>query len=118
MALRLYYHWSPTERRTAITEHGLQPGHPSTDKAWNPPHLCFSDSPSYAWGASAAMSRGAEHPEWDLWCVWLDDTEVWAHPDGRTMGPMPGEYRTEEYLPADRLWYVGTRSREPSLVGR
>src|SRR5574343_300047 len=48
---------SPVYRRKQILKRGLCPGSRSRCGQWKPPYICFSDSPSFAWGASAVFSK-------------------------------------------------------------
>lgn len=117
----ILYHWSPSSRREAIERDGFRPGSESTDGLWRPPYTCWADSPSLAWGLSGAMPRGEQHPTWDLWMLHddrLDGYEVLYFDTGDedpADEPRMKEARVYYPIPADDVWYVGTRERtEPS----
>ena len=103
----LLYHWSPSSRRKGIERFGLVPGKISVDKQWKPPYICFSDSPSQAWGLSGGMN-GHLHSSWDLWMVWsnflVPGYEVLFFDNGE-----PKEYRAYSRIYKRDIWYVGTR---------
>lgn len=116
MHLPALYHWSPTDRRVEITQCGLtpyQPGHVLIDgKQLGFPYICFSPTPSAAWGLSGDMDWGTEIESWDLWMVRLiEGDEVQIRSD---FGPVVREVRTFNAIPPDRLWYVATR--EPKVA--
>lgn len=99
------YHWSPTERRPRIKRYGMMPGSHSVDRAWRPPHTCWSDSPSLAWSLSGDIHRDV--PSWDLWMIWSNvpkGYEVIPFDDGK-----PKEYRIFERIFKKNVWYVATR---------
>lgn len=104
----LLYHWSPTKNRKQITKYGLRPNQASnTEPKWKSPHVCFSTSPSHAWGLSA-MILGIEQ-EYDLWMVW--STNI---PDLKRRPDFPkdanvAEFRTAKRVFKSNLWLVGTR---------
>lgn len=107
------YHWSPTPRRGQINRYGLRPSSRSVDGQWKPPYVCFSDSPSLAWGLSGKFHP--EVPSWDLWMVWN------TVPSGYEALPFDGdeldrikEYRVYERIFKRDLWYVATRTAEAS----
>lgn len=103
----ILYHWSPISRRKQILKKGLCPGSKSRCGQWHPPYICFSDSPSFAWGASAVFSR--ESGEWDLWMVWTDRLEGYE----KLPGNKPAEYRVYHRIPKRDIWFVGTREYRP-----
>lgn len=110
MLLPALFHWSPSDRRSVIRTEGLRPYCPPTistgDLAW--PYLCFSPTPSSAWGLSGDMQWVSEIDDWDLWQVRLaEGDEVHYRND---FGPVLREIRVYNAIPADRLWFVGTRS--------
>lgn len=105
----LMFHWAPVERRRSITRHGLTPGKRSRCGQWKPPHICFSNSPSWAWAASAGLSE--ERGEWDLWMCWSGEASGYERlPNARAQC---AEYRVYETIPKSKIWFVGTRLREP-----
>ena len=63
----ILFHWSPVARRKSIDRWGLRPGSKSMCGRWKPPYVCFSRSPSMAWGLSPRMHKRGR---WDLWMVW------------------------------------------------
>lgn len=104
------FHWSPTARRKSIVRKGLCPGSRSRDNDWNPPYVCFSKSPSMAWGLSAHFSDKPE--SWDLWMVQsnaLDGYEKLYQSSENA----PTEYRTYKRVMKRDVWYVGTREYKP-----
>lgn len=115
MIERLLFHWSPRDRREAIETDGLVPGSPSTDDPrWNPPYVCAAFTPSLAWALSGAMPRGTLVPEWDLWMTWTTRLPAAKVAQVR-FGPgedRPNaikELRVYAAIPADDLWWVGSR---------
>lgn len=111
----LLYHWSPTSRRKQINRLGLRPSSWSTDRLWKPPYICFSASPSLAWGLSGGTERGGEHEWWDLWMVWsslLSGFEEIPFDDPRDPDGRVKEYRVYERVYKRDLWYVGSRARD------
>lgn len=103
------YHWSPVERRKQIARRGLVPGSLSRDRDWRPPYICFSDSPSLAWGLSGGLGRDKRHKSWDLWMMWSDV------PGGYEEMPFDHdpswikEYRVYERIFKRDIWWVATR---------
>jgi len=72
-------------------------------------HVCFADTPSWAWALSAGMPW-AEVGDWDLWQVWsnrLGPGTVIAS-DDRPSGVH--EVRVTSRVYKRDLWYAGTRS--------
>lgn len=107
------YHWSPAERRKAITRYGLRPkmrvSVTSGDDGFRQPHVCLSPTPSLAWSLSGGLSWMAHHPEWDLWQVRLDaDDAVFIRPQ---WGTVIEEVQVRNRIPKSRIWHVGTRTR-------
>lgn len=110
MILPVLYHWSPTARREEILREGLKPySAPVTHSGEERyPYLCFSPRPSRAWGLSGDMEWTSNHEEWDLWEVRLvDGDEVHIRPG---FGPEIAEVRVRNAIPADRVWYVASRT--------
>lgn len=115
MRLPQLYHWSPISRRETIRVDGLKPYQPASADADEENNwamgcgvVCLGFTPSAAWGLSGAMDRFAtEDVEWDLWQVNLDDNdEVHVRSE---FGPQLQEVRVANAIPADRIWWVGTR---------
>ena len=112
MKLFPLYHWSPTERRKSIIRHGLKVRKPHVVHSkgeWQAEYLCFSKSPSHAWGLSGGMGHdwhGVE--EWDLWMVWSNrlDRPQKLYPETSGLS----EYRIRHDVPKRDIWYVGSRS--------
>lgn len=103
------YHWSPVERRKQILRFGLKPHSKSRCGQWKPPYVCFSDSPSLAWGLSACFSDGPG--EWDLWMMWSNSpTGYETLTTGHNPSGKPTEYRVYERVPKSKLWHVGVRT--------
>lgn len=108
----LLFHWSPVARRPQILRRGLCPGATSRDGQWKPPYVCFSRSPSQAWGLSADLTDTAG--AWDLWMVWssqLEGYEMLAM--NRDGSAKPSEYRVYHRIPKRAIWYVGMREHRP-----
>lgn len=111
----MLYHWSPLERREAIRSEGLQPYRPpavTVDPAQQWAHgfgcICLAPDPARAWSLSGDMQRVSEIEQWDLWQIWLaatDEVRVRAE-----FGDEVKEIRVFNPIPADRLWWVATRS--------
>lgn len=100
------YHWSPTERRSAILSEGFVPGSLSTDEIWNPDYTCWAESPYAAWLLSGDMPRGRLIAEWSLY---MTDTAWWE--EAKTLPPLhyEQEYRLRWVLSPGEFWHVGTR---------
>lgn len=118
MNLPPLYHWTPLERREAIRLEGLRPYQPpavnqldpefSSDWAHGFGCICLGTTPARGWSLSGDMQHVSEVEEWDLWEVVLaenDEVRVRAE-----FGPEIKEVRVFNPVPADRLWWVGTRS--------
>lgn len=108
----LLYHWSPSERRAGIIKRGLVIGskHATHSDGWRANYLCFSDSPSHAWGHSGGFKN--QPGDWDLWMVWsnlIPDLKRLDHQDKTK----PCEFRTRLSIKKRNIWYVGTRSHGP-----
>jgi hypothetical protein len=107
------YHWAPSDRRRGILAGGLQPYsvptfHSGLERS---PYICFAASPSAAWSLSIGAIEGSEFERWDLWQITI--------PHGADVRPLPffegrntPEIRVYSAVPADHLWYVGTREPE------
>lgn len=109
MILPALYHWSPTTRREDIRREGLRPYAAAVRTAFTPraPYICFSPTPSRAWGFSGDMADDTDEESWDLWQVRLGDgDEVHVRP---FFGNVLEEIRIFTPIPADRCWYVATR---------
>ena len=108
MILPALYHWSPATRRRAIHATGLLPYSESAVASNTQPYTSLSPSPSSAWGLSGDMEWMGEEDEWDLWQVRLvEGDEVHIRPD---FGPVIREVKVYTPIPADRVWWVGTRA--------
>ncbi len=106
----ILYHWSPISRRKQILKYGLCPNRKSRCGQWKAPYICFSNSPSFAWGASAGMDN--ERGLWDLWMVWTD--YLTGYKKLPTYGTSKTcEIRVYHRIPKKHIWYVGTRERIP-----
>jgi len=101
------YHWSPIKRRNGILKYGLCPGKKSRCGCWNPPYVCFSKSPSQAWGLSAMCSR--DYGEWDLWMTWSSRLDGYEKLSTDGTGT-PTEYRVYHRVKKSSIWYVGSRA--------
>lgn len=110
------YHWSPTERRQLILCDGLllfqRSQHHSDDELlW--PYICLSSSPSEAWSLSGALNYG-EVDRFDLWQVWLpENAEVRPR---AFFGDRIEEFKVYTAIPADHVWYVGTREAPAAMT--
>lgn len=115
MILPALFHWAPSDRRESIRVEGLRPYsltavHMGTEdgKTLTFPYLCFSPTPSGAWSLSGDMEWVAEVEAWDLYQVRLaEGDEVTYRGD---FGPVLREIRVKNVIPADRVWYVATRT--------
>jgi hypothetical protein len=115
MILPTLFHWSPLERREQIRVEGLKPYSPTavtSDPALEWAHgfgcICLGPSPARAWSLSGDMQHVSEIEQWDLWEVVLAATdEVRVRGE---FGPEIKEVRVFNPIPADRLWWVATRS--------
>lgn len=103
----ILYHWSPVSRRKQILKQGLCPNKISRCGQWKPPYICFSQSPSTAWGASAMMDR--RPMSYDLWMLWSDHLEGY---ETLKLGNNT-EYRVYHRIPKRNIWLVGTREYIP-----
>jgi len=109
------YHWSPTERRTAIRSEGLKPYQAPTVCTGEHVscYLSLSPDPAVGWKLSGAMDWH-ECEEWDLWLVTLaEQDDVHIRPE---FGPVIQEIKVYNPVPADRLWFVGQRGT-PAFEG-
>jgi hypothetical protein len=113
MWLPRLYHWSPSDRRIEILREGLKPFSHATmqsgDLKW--PYISLSLSPSCAWGYSGGLEVEwlDEIEQWDLWQVDLpENAEVHVRP---FFGRQVEEVKVHTAIPADCIWYVGTRDR-------
>jgi len=106
----LLFHWSPIGRRKRIEKEGLCPGNLSKDKDWRPPYICFSRSPSIAWGLSAMTTD--EPGYWDLWMVWSTEVPKGWETLSTDGSGKPTEYRVYDRIKKSKVWYVGTRLRK------
>lgn len=109
----ILYHWSPASRRAAIQRQGLVIGSDTVihSAGWTPTYMCFSDSPSFAWAYSGALSQVAE--EWDLWMTWSNWIPGGVFRRGDHSARMPAEYRAKSNVPRSKLWLVATRTHTP-----
>lgn len=108
MILGQLYHWSPTERRASIQERGLIPGSPSMVASTEQAHVCLGFDPRSAWAISGAMDF-VEPDDWDLWLVHLGEHDSVAI--RAEFGPRLQEVLVRNAIPAERLWFVGSRRR-------
>lgn len=100
------FHWSPTGRRLSILTSGLVPAKPPTVATTELSYVCLGFSPSGAWALSGG-SLDNPAPEWDLWQVQLADRDsVTVRPE---FGSLMCEVMVHNLIPAERLWWVGTR---------
>lgn len=105
------YHWSPVDRRKQILRYGLRPNMRSRCGMWRPPYVCFSDSPSMAWGLSGALSD--EPGEWDLWMMWSNEPSGFeALTTGNNRSGKPTEFRVYERVFKRSIWHVGVRNHQ------
>lgn len=111
----IIYHWSPRERKNSILRLGLVPNKLSKDKEFRPNYICFSKSPSLAWGLSAAMSE--IYGEWDLWMLWSSIPSYYRTHSVCNKPKCCVEYRIFERIPKSKLWYVGSRIHLPNKRG-
>jgi hypothetical protein len=107
MRLGVLYHWSPTDRRAGILEHGLLPAQPNTVASCALPYVCLGFSPAGAWAISGDTIDDPEEVSWDLWQVQLDLTDQVAIQS--EFGPVLREVNVANPIPPARMWWVGTR---------
>jgi hypothetical protein len=111
------YHWSPTERRKSILREGLKTHKLSRCGQWRPPYICFSDSPSWAWGASGDLGKN-KGEQWDLWMVWTDKLDAYEELSIGSSSGKPTEFRVYHHIPKSKIWYVGSRmASRPAMIG-
>lgn len=103
-----WYHWAPQERRKAIVRQGLVPGRLSRDRLWRPPYICLTHRPSWAWGLSGWMDKEKQIKEWDLWEVWLPDSQPYEVL--RSLDGSIDEIRVYERIYKRHVWYVASRT--------
>ena len=111
--LDVLYHWSPSERRVAILRKGLKVYSKRTVMSqgrW--PYICLSTRPSLAWGLSGDFRAGDKErdpiEDWDLWEVRPpEDAEIHVR---EFWWPKLEEFKCYTSIPADCLWYAGSRS--------
>lgn len=108
---RALFHWAPATRRLQIKKYGLRPQMRATmNVGWKAPHVCFADSPSWAWALSGSMNW-APSGLWDLWQTnlsWLGRPMVIPSED-RPSGIY--EVRTEHRIWKRHVWMVGSRMK-------
>jgi hypothetical protein len=107
----ILFHWSPIKRRKQIEHDGLCPGKPSRCGLWKPPYVCFSRSPSQAWGLSAMTTD--KRDIWDLWMVWSIDVPRGYEILSTDGSHKPTEYRVYDRIKKSKIWYVGSRFYKP-----
>lgn len=112
------YHWSPSERRGTIRRDGLRPYSRCTvscgyhgESPVTYGYVCLSPDPTTAWELSGDLHWVTEYEEWDLWQARLVDGDEIHF--GANFEPFLREVRVCTPIPADRVWYVGTRSQHP-----
>lgn len=110
-AHRMVYHWSPSDRRGAITEHGLRIRSRSPHSPVRYPMVCLSPDPVDAWEMSGGTFLVDGVDSWDLWGVRAGDLrhgfEVIPYDDGTIR-----ELRVYRSIPARVLHYVASRPSE------
>lgn len=107
MRLEYLYHWAPSGRYVNILAEGLRPGRDPNVASCVLPYVCLGTSPSTAWSLSGAMDWAAEIDQWDLWQARVvDGDDIRIRPD---FLPTIREVKVYGPIPADRIWYAGTR---------
>jgi hypothetical protein len=107
MILSPLYHYSPAERYGLIRAQGLRPGQQPTVSSCAQQHVCMSPDPRLAWKISGAMSWVSDIEQWDLWQVWLiDSDEVHVREE---YGPVINEVMVRSIIPPSRIWWIGRR---------
>lgn len=108
----ILYHWSPSVNRDQILQRGLVPGM-RCRTAWDyrPNYICFSASPSAAWGLSAGMDLD-DKVNWDLWMTRIGNIDNVAVnvTDKRWVEEGIDEVRVCCRVKKSQLWYVGRRT--------
>ena len=113
------YHWAPRRLRETILREGLRvlsPSRPALNPVTNEvetpayPWLCLGTSPRAAW--NLVLEPDVEEEGWDLWEVSLGKRDTVS---ARTDFDVPyiNEVRLENSIPADRIFWVGSRYRWP-----
>lgn len=109
--LGLLYHWAPSARRDDILKHGLQVYSEPCVQSDRSPYICLSPHPSQGWALSVDIVNGSREDDpvelFDLWQVDVPDgAEVHFRP---FWGRRVEEIKVYTSIPADHIWYVGTR---------
>lgn len=113
MRLGALYHWSPADRHDSIRRDGLVPHSMSVVCTQPYEFVCLAPDAATAWQLSGAVAfeiNGFVSPQgWDLWQVTLDDGDE-VHPRAE-FGPVISEVQVRNHIPADRMFYLGRRTR-------
>lgn len=110
------YHWSPLDRRAEILRDGLVPGSRATMVGSEIGYVCLGTSPRGAWMLSGDLEWAEGTDDWDLWQVSLADTdEVRVRPN---YGARIDEVKVHNLIPADRVWWTGTRQPWLTATGK
>lgn len=112
------YHWSPARLRVSIAREGLKimmpcralQGDETSDVSF--PWVCLGSTPSSAWGL--ILEPESEDPDhrkdgkgWDLWQVQVSENDrLEIRGD---FSPWVREVRVLNSIPAERVWWVGSR---------
>lgn len=105
------FHWAPTERRKQIIRHGLRPsmrGTTAADQSWRAPHVCFAESPSWAWALSGYFSPHIKR--WDLWQTYYGDLVEPKVIKTYDKQHIVHEIRTSHRVYKRALWLAGERA--------
>lgn len=113
---RIFYHWSPRNRRNSINRVGLIPGRLSTDGLWRPPYVCLAPTVLDAWLLSGSTFRGKAFDEWDLWEV--DIVEQSGYEKLFYDTKRLKEIRVYERIYKRNVWFVGERRISDHPLGR
>jgi hypothetical protein len=107
---RIFYHWSPRERRSQITRLGLVPGSWSRDRLWKPPYVCLAPTVIDGWLLSGRLAWDHTKPtEWDLWEVDVSEQSGYERLRYDDTGRVK-EIRVYERIYKRNVWFVGTRN--------
>lgn len=106
------YHWSCKENRLSIQQNGLQICQPQKDGLTNPngalvrfPWICLGMDPLIAWEWSGVdLDREAVYDLWQIRLTEHDNVQVRME-----HGNFIAELRIHNTIPADRVFWVGSR---------
>lgn len=102
------YHWSPSDRYDSIRLGGLRPLQEQTVASGRLHYICASPDPRRAWLLSGATEWCNEIDEWDLWSIFVAESdEIHVRP---YFGTRAEEFKIRNPVGPERLWWVGRRN--------